>query len=58
MIQLVPRHRDDTTDDFVRKLVEKFREIMLTGLPKYGIPIMDPLQVIDIHLDSGMEDLP
>ncbi|KAG5887582.1 hypothetical protein JTB14_009990 [Gonioctena quinquepunctata] len=42
-------------EDRIRALLEFFRKQLLRGVPKLGIPIMDPLYINKIELDINHE---
>ncbi|KAG5864374.1 hypothetical protein JTB14_021704 [Gonioctena quinquepunctata] len=42
-------------EDRIRALLEFFRKQLLKGVPKLGIPIMDPLYINKIELDINHE---
>ncbi|XP_063546798.1 uncharacterized protein LOC134754411 [Cydia strobilella] len=48
--------RNSLLEQQVLKLLETFRETMLTG--SSDIPILDPLQVENLHIDENLIDLP
>ena len=52
-VPLQPK-QSDPIDDFLKQILELIREMMKTGNPDYGIPVLDPFAVPpfdDIHIE-------
>ena len=47
MQQLV--NKDDSLDNYLRAILEEFRNAMTVGIPEINIPILDPFEVA--HFD-------
>ena len=46
--------QSDPIDDFLKQILELIREMMKTGNPDFGIPVLDPFEVPpfdDIHIE-------
>uniref|UniRef100_A0A182QKK9 Hemolymph juvenile hormone binding protein n=1 Tax=Anopheles farauti TaxID=69004 RepID=A0A182QKK9_9DIPT len=55
--EIVPTNPRTTLDEALAQLLENIREILRTGDPERGIPVMAPLQTVQLNVDLSLGGL-